>query len=154
MQPRDLPRVCVKTGVPTSDTVELRGYGTAPWTGPMIVFGFAAWVLASVMSSQAYAVTVPMRAEVVRRHRAWRRASSLLVGAGLVLAVAAAWNGRDDAYVLLLASVVGMALALANEGGNAVGVQLSRDGGLTLTRVHPRFRRAVLELDDRSSRTR
>ena len=107
------------------------------------------------MSSNSWASTAAdstsSRAESFRRHRAWRRASLLLIGAGLALTATAALSGREDAYLLVLPSVMGMILAVANEYANMVGVRLSRDGGLFLTRVHPNFRRAVLEMNDFTS---
>jgi hypothetical protein len=140
-----LPRVCVKTGTPTADVLTIRGSAAPGWSWAMIVFGFLPWLVASVASSKRYAIEVPMHAAVWRRHRSVRRAALILVVAGVVLALVAVSQGRDNSAFLLLPAFIGMAFYAGNEWFNTIGVHLTRDGGLLLTRVHPDFERALLE---------
>ena len=82
-----------------------------------------------------------------RRHRKVRRAAFILFVAGVALAIVATLQGRDNSAVLLLPAFLGMAAYAGNEWFNTIGVRLSRDGGLLLTRVHPAFERALAELN-------
>ena len=106
------------------------------------------------MASRRYVLVVPFRSDVFERYRKWRRASRILIVLGLAMALLAVVAGRENAFVLLGVSVVGMAVGLANDWVNAVGVRLSRDGGLVLARVHPDFQRAVLEHNQTGSGAR
>ncbi|NYG08214.1 hypothetical protein BJ986_002701 [Phycicoccus badiiscoriae] len=142
-----LPQVCVKTGTPTADVLTITGSAAPLWTGVLIVFGFLPWLVASLASSKRYAIEVPMHAAVWRRHRSLRRAALILVVAGITLVLVASIQGRDNAWLLLLPTFIGVALYVGNESMNTVGVHLSGDGGLLLTRVHPEFRRALLDAD-------
>ena len=142
-----LPSVCVKTGEPTDDMLRLRGSAAPEWTTVMILFGLFAWIVAQTMSSRRYNLVLPFDSAVLRRYRKWGRVAWSCVGLGLVLTVVAALMGRDDAFVMMAVSVLGVIVWLANEWANSVGVRLSREGNLVLTRVHPRFRAAVLEGD-------
>ena len=136
----DLPKVCVKTGIPTADELTLRGSAAPSWSWFMIVFGFLPWLVASMASSQSYAITVPMQAAVWRRHRSVRRAAVVLFVVGVALALVATAQGRDNSAFLLLPAFLGAAVYAGNEWFNTIGVQLSGDGGLLLTRVHPASR--------------
>jgi hypothetical protein len=140
-----LPRVCVKTGTPTGDVLTIRGSAAPAWSWFMIVFGFLPWLVASMASSKRYAIEVPMMASVWRRHRSVRRAAFLLFVAGIVLAIVATAQGRQNSAILLLPAFAGLALYAGNEWFNTVGVQLAKDGTLLLTRVHPDFERALLD---------
>jgi hypothetical protein len=112
----------------------------------MIVFGIFAWLVAQTMSSRRYNVLLPFDSAVLRRHRKWRRATWSCAGLGVVLPVVAAGLGSDYASLpLLVALLVAVATGVGNEWANSVGVRLSRDGSLVLTRVHPRFAAAVPE---------
>jgi hypothetical protein len=138
-----LPRVCVKTGTPTADVLTIRGSAAPAWSWFMIVFGFLPWLFASVASSKPYALEVPMHAAVWRRHRQTRRAAWILFVAGVLLTIVATVQGAANSAFLLFPSLLGMAVYAGNEWLNTVGVQLTRDGGLLLTRVHPGFKQAL-----------
>ena len=140
-----LPRVCVKTGTPTADVLTIKGSAAPSWSWFMIIFGFLPWLVASLARSKRYTIRVPMRAAVWRRHRTIRRAAFIAFVAGLVLAIVATVQGRDNSAILLFPSFVAMAVYAGNEWFNTIGVQLTRDGGLLLTRVHPDFQRALLD---------
>ena len=140
-----LPRVCVKTGTPTADVLTIKGSAAPSWSWFMIIFGFLPWLVASLASSKSYEIQVPMRAAIWRRHRKIRRAAFIAFVAGLVLAIVATVQGRDNSAILLFPSFVAMAVYAGNEWFNTIGVQLTRDGGLLLTRVHPEFERALLD---------
>lgn len=147
-----LPRVCVKTGTPTADLLTIRGSAAPGWSWVMIVFGFLPWLVANLATSKRYAIEVPMHGAVWRRHRRVRRAALALFVAGVVLAIVATTQGRANSAILLFPAFVALAVYAGNEWFNAIGVRLSADGGLLLTRVHPGFARALLE-SRRSSRT-
>ena len=136
--------MCVKTGVPTADTLTIKGRAEPGWTGAMLLFGFFAYLLARSGSSKAYEIIVPFRQDAFARYRRWRRASWTLAASGVLLACGAAFAGYPTAHLLLGLTVLGLAAALVNDLVNAVGVRLSREGTLVLTRVNPAFRDAVL----------
>lgn len=142
--PTSLPAVCVKTGVPTDDVAAVRGSASPQWTGVMILFGFLAWVVALFMTGRRYALVVPLRQDVFRRHRDLGSASVATVVAGLLLGLVSASSDSPYAVWFLVLAVCGVVLGLVNEWVNSFGVRLTREGALVLTRVHPRFRDAVL----------
>ena len=148
-----LPRVCVKTGTPTADVLTIRGSAAPSWSWFMIIFGFLPWLVASLASSPSYEIQVPMQAAVWRRHRKVRRAAFIAFVVGIVLAIVATIQGHDNSAILLFPSFVAMAAYAANEWVNTIGVQLTRDGGLLLTRVQPGFQEALLDPRN-SSQTR
>lgn len=139
-----LPAVCVKTGTPTADALTIRGSAAPGWSWAMLVFGFLPWLVANLATSKPYAIEVPMRAVVWRRHRRVRRAALYLIGTGVALTVAAMFLGSSNPALLLFPTLIGLAFYAGNEWFNTIGVHLSQDGGLLLTRVHPGFVRALL----------
>ena len=92
---------------------------------------------------------LPFKREVLQRYRSWRRAGAFMIALGLILTVVAAALGGQNAAVLLGVSFVGLVFIIGNEWKNAVGVRLSDDGDLTVTRVHPDFERAWRVLNGR-----
>ena len=140
-----LPPVCVKTGTPTADVLTIKGSAAPTWSWFMIIFGFFPWLVASMASSKSYEIQVPMQAAVWRRHRRVRRAAVVLFVVGVTFAIVATIQGRPNSGILLMPAFIGAAVYAGNEWFNAIGVQLSREGGLMLTRVHPGFQRALLE---------
>lgn len=140
-----LPQVCVKTGTPTVDVLTIKGTAAPGWSWFMIVFGFLPWLFASVASSKPYEIRVPMQSAVWGRHRTIRRYALLLFATGLVLAVVATVQGRDNSAILLFPSFLALVGYAVNEWVNTVGVHLTKDGGLRLSRVHPRFAQAVID---------
>lgn len=144
-----MPAVCAKTGAPTTDSVRLSGSAAPGWSGWMILFGLFAWAFAATMSSRRYELVLPFKREVLQRYRSWRRAGAFMIALGLILTVVAAALGGQNAAVLLGVSFVGLVFIIGNEWKNAVGVRLSDDGDLTVTRVHPDFERAWRVLNGR-----
>jgi len=144
-----MPAVCAKTGAPTADSVRLSGSAAPGWTGAMILFGLFAWAFAAFMSGRRYELVVPFKREVLQRYRSWRRAGVVMFALGLIMTAIAAATGRPKAVVLLGVSLVGLVFIIGNEWKNAVGVRLSNDGDLIVTRVHPDFERAWRELNRR-----
>ncbi|QGN58511.1 hypothetical protein [Nostocoides sp. HKS02] len=142
-----MPQICVKTGVPTADTLTIRGRATPVWAWAMIVFGFLPWLVAQAGSSHRYAITVPLQRAVFQRYRQWRRASWVLAALGITLMLGAAAVDGERALLLLAVTLVGLAWGLVNEWVNSVGIRLTREGALLMTRVHPAFREAVLRQD-------
>lgn len=143
--PRDLPALCVKTGVPTEESVRLSGAAAPGWTGAMILFGLFAWLFASSMASRRYVLVLPWRLELARQYRSWRRAGWVLVAAGPVLALAASAWGNSAGALLLCVSVIGVVVIVGNEWRNSIGVRLSPESHLVVTRVHPDFAHACRE---------
>lgn len=143
--PQHLPALCVKTGVPTGESVRLSGAAAPGWTGAMILFGLFAWFFASSMASRRYVLVLPWRLELVRQYRSWRRGGWVLVAAGPVLAVAASAWGISAGALLLCVSVIGVVVIVSNEWRSSVGVRLSPEAHLVLTRVHPDFAHACRE---------
>ena len=111
----------------------------------MILFGLFAWLFASSMASRRYVLVLPWRLELARQYRSWRRAGWVLVAAGPLLAVAASAWGTSAGALLLCVSLIGVAVIVGNEWRNSVGVRLSPDARLVLTRVHPDFAQACRE---------
>ena len=138
-----LPRICVKTGVPTEDLVRVKGRAAPAWAGLTIVFGLVAWLFVSSASSRSYDILVPFRAESWQRYRTLRKGALATFWGGFVLAAVVGVLGGDHAWTLLLLSVLGMGTLLVNDWRNSFGVQLGRDGGLELTRVHDDFAEAA-----------
>ena len=139
-----LPRVCVKTGTPTADVLTIRGSAAPGWSWFMIVFGFLPWLVANLATSKRYVIEVPMRAVVWKRHRALRRAALYLFVTGVAFAIIATTQGWQNSAILLIPAFAGLALYAGNEWSNTIGVYLTRDGGLLLTRVHPGFKQALI----------
>jgi hypothetical protein len=144
--PVPLPAVCVKTGAPTEGVAAVRGSARPQWTGVLVLFSFLAWVIALFMTGRRYALVVPLRGDVFRRHRTLGRASVAQVVVGLLLGVVTSLQNSPLAVGFLAVAVGGVLLGLVNEWVNSFGVRLSPDGALVLTRVHAHFREAVLDL--------
>ena len=138
-----LPPICLKTGVPTTNLVRVRGRAAPAWAGVTIVFGLVAWLFVSSASSRSYDLLVPFRAEVWQRHRKLRRAALATFWLGIVLAVVVGMVGGEQAWALLLLSLLGIAIGVVNDWRNSFGVRLGHEGGLELTRVHDDFAAAV-----------
>ncbi|GIL34567.1 hypothetical protein PDTK01_06430 [Phycicoccus sp. DTK01] len=132
----------MKSGVPTEDSVRLAGSAAPGWTGAMILFGILPWLFASTMSGRRYEVELPWRRDLVLRYRGWRRAGWVLVAAGPVMALVGASAGVERAGFLVWLSVLGLATVVVTEWRHSVGVRLSPEGVLVVTRVHPDFARA------------
>lgn len=122
--------------------MRLSGTAAPGWTWATIVFGLFAWLFVSSMSSRRYVLVLPWCAAVARRYRSWRRAGWVMVASGPVLAVAATAWGSSSGSALLSASLVGVVVVVGNEWRNSVGVRLSPESRLVVTRVHPDFARA------------
>ncbi|MGA8978469.1 MAG: hypothetical protein WB473_05060 [Pedococcus sp.] len=83
-QAAPLPPICLKTGVPTTNLVRVRGRAAPAWAGVTIVFGLVAWLFVSSASSRSYDLLVPFRAEVWQRHRKLHRAALATFWLGIV----------------------------------------------------------------------
>ena len=140
----DLPSICVKTGVPTSNVIRVRGSSTPGWTTSLLLFSWIGWLIAATATSRSYEVLLPYSAAAFRRWGTFRQlftAVSLLALFGVFVAAI------DNSWLLLPAVTVfaiAAAAGLANELINACGVRIKNNGDLVLSRVHPAFRDAVL----------
>jgi hypothetical protein len=143
-RPVAVPSLCVKTGLPTEDVAAVRGSASPQWTGVMILFGFLAWVVALFLTGRRYALVVPLHGDVFRQHRDLGLASVAAVVAGSLLGLLTSSAGGPYAVWFLGMAGCGVVLGLVNEWVNSFGVRLTSEGALVLTRVHPRFRDAVL----------
>ncbi|WP_157577532.1 hypothetical protein [Phycicoccus jejuensis] len=132
----------MKSGVPTEDSVRLAGSAAPGWTGAMVLFGTLPWLFATSMSGRRYEVELPWRRELTQRYRGRRRAGWVLVASGPVMALVGASAGVGWAGFLMWLSVLGVAAVVVTEWRLSVGVRLSPEGVLVVTRVHPDFARA------------
>lgn len=139
--------VCVKTGVSTNNRVTLRGHTTPAWVTLLLLFSIIGFLIAGSMTSRRYRVTIPFSRPV---HDRWRSNKALawlagLAGAGAL--VASLSVGGDPASLLVGGGVVllggGAAIGAWNAWTNNVGIHVSHDGDLVLTRAHPAFAKAV-----------
>jgi hypothetical protein len=135
---------CVKSGVPTSQRIVVRGRTTPGWVHVLLVFTIIGWLFASGMASRRYRVEVPFRHELYDRWRRINRAAWLLglLGAGLTLWATVA--GGDRAGMFLAIAVGGLALGLGNALLHNVGVRQQDASELVLTRVHPDAAAAII----------
>lgn len=141
--------ICVKTGQVTSQRVTLRGQTTPAWVMLLLFLTVIGFLLASVMTSRRYRVTIPFTHAI---HDRWRKNHRLawgvgIAGAGALIAAAtfgasyaSLWIGIGIAFI-----VAGLVSGTANAMTNNVGVHLTRDHELVLTRAHPAFVQAVRE---------
>lgn len=133
--------LCAKTGRPTTQRVILRGSAMPTWVNFLFVFSFVGMLLAGAATSRRYVVDLPFSREA---HDKWRRtkraawAIGLVGGATIVLA-----TSRGGSSLVLLVgvalAVVGVVVGVVNSSEGNVGVGLTRDNDLILTRVHPAF---------------
>lgn len=122
--------------------MRLSGSAAPGWTGAMVLFGILPWLFATSMSGRRYEVELPWRRELTQRYRGWRRAGWVLVASGPVMALVGASAGVGWAGFLMWLSVLGVAAVVVTEWRLSVGVRLSPEGALVVTRVHPDFARA------------
>lgn len=141
--------VCVKTGLPTTGTVTLRGSTTPPWVTFLLLVTVVGYLFASAMASQKFRVTLPYTHAVYDRWQKGRRLAWLLglAGfAGLILALMTSsryvgvWAGM--AFVVI---VVALIFGVVNARRNGVGIVATRHDDLLVTHVHPDFAAAVRE---------
>lgn len=139
--------VCVKTGRVTRDRLTLRGQTTPAWVTLLLFVSIIGFLIAGSMTSRRYRVTLPFSHGVHDRWRANRRWAWLVGIAGVGVILAAATVGAGHAGLLLGAGVsllVGStAVGSWNATRNNVGIHVTRDGDLLLTRAHPAFADAV-----------
>jgi hypothetical protein len=139
--------VCVKSGVATRQRVTLRGQTTPAWVSVLLLFTVIGYLFAGAMTSRRYRVTLPFAHAV---HDRWRRNRRLgwafgLAGVGALLVAATI----GDDYVGLCVGVGlafiagGLAIGTTNALTNNVGIHMTRDNELVLTRAHPAFVRAA-----------
>ena len=139
----DLPSICGKTGVPTSNIVRIRGSAAPGWTTSLIIFSWIGWLIATTATSWSYEVLLPYSAPAFRR---WGMFRQLFFGVALLALFALFTAAISNSWGLLPAvAVLGIAAAcgLINEYVNACGVRVNGNGDMVLTRVHPAFRDAV-----------
>lgn len=133
--------LCAKTGRPTTQRVILRGSAMPTWVNFLFIFSFVGMLLAGAATSRRYVIDVPFAHEA---HDKWRRGRRLAWAIGLVGAAAIVLAAsRDDAAFVTLAgvalAVVGLVVGVVNSTEGNVGVGLTRDNELVLTRVHREF---------------
>jgi hypothetical protein len=137
---------CVKTGQVTSQRVTLRGHTTPAWITVLLLFTVIGFLLAGAMTSRRYRVTLPFAHAVHdrwRKNRRWAWAVGLTGAAALVTATTR--HGHADVWVGIgLAFIAGsIVIGIANAIRNNVGIHMTRDDDLVLTRAHPAFVQAV-----------
>ncbi|NNM46584.1 hypothetical protein [Knoellia koreensis] len=139
-QPVRLPAVCVKTGEPTEELVRLRGSAAPGWVLVTLLFGVIPYFFVHAMTSQRYELVVPLRDEVIRARRRWRRrGAAVVLGSIVAWVVAAMANLPAWAGWVFVVTLVGLGLLVFAEWRYAVGVRLAPSGAFELTRVDARF---------------
>jgi hypothetical protein len=141
--------VCVKTGLPTRGTVTLRGSTTPPWVGFLLLVTVIGYLFANVVASKKFQVTLPYTHVVYDRWQKGRQLAYVLglAGvAGLVLAVVTS-SRSVGLWAAMPVVVIAAALVIGIVNGrrNGVGIAATRHDDLILTRVHPAFAAAVRE---------
>ncbi|MFB9315780.1 hypothetical protein [Nocardioides plantarum] len=141
--------VCVKTGLPTRETVTINGSTTPPWVSFLLLITVLGYLFASAMASQKFRVTLPFTHAVYDRWKQGRRRAWLLGIVGLMGLVLALVASDGDAGAGVGASVVVIVVALvvgmSNGRRHGVGIVATRHDDLVVTRVHPSFAAAVRE---------
>lgn len=133
--------VCAKTGRPTGQRVILRGSAMPTWVNFLFVFSFVGMLLAGAATSRRYVIDIPFSHEA---HDKWRRGKTVawafgLAGAATIVLVASRGGSSMITLVGLAVVAVGLIVGLVNSAEGNVGVGLTRDNDLVLTRVHPAF---------------
>lgn len=133
--------LCAKTGRPTTQRVILRGSAMPTWVSFLFLFSFVGMLLAGAATSRRYVVDLPFSHEA---HDKWRRGKTAAwaIGfSGATTIVLAASRGGSSMVTLAGVAVVavGVIVGMVNGAEGNVGVGLTRDGDLVLTRVHPAF---------------
>ncbi len=139
--------VCAKTGHPTSQRVRFRGSTTPGWVTVLLLLTVVGFLLASLMTSRRYEVTVPLARPAHDRWRRHKRVALIvaLAGAGALVAAATDLVGQAGFWgvsgiVLVAAALVG---GTVNSMVNGLEFHATRHGDLVLTRAHPAFAQAV-----------
>lgn len=111
------------------------------WVNFLFVFSFVGMLLAGAATSRRYVIDLPFSHEA---HDKWRRGKTAAWAIGLAGAIAivlAASRGGSSMITMAGVAVVavGLVVGMVNSAEGNVGVGLTRDGDLVLTRVHPAF---------------
>lgn len=130
--------ICVKTGQVTSQRVTLRGQTTPAWVTILLLFTIIGYLLAGAM---------PFTHAL---HDQWRKNRRLawavgLAGIGALIAAATIGNRYSGLWVGTGVAFMagGLVIGTANAIRNNVGIHMTRDDELVLTRAHPAFVQAV-----------
>lgn len=133
--------LCAKTERPTTQRVILRGSAMPTWVNFLFIFSFVGMLLAGAATSRRYVVDLPFDHAAHDRWSRGRRLAWAIGLAGAAAIVVAA--SRGDSSILTLAgvalAVVGLVVGVVNSTEGNVGVGLTRDNELVLTRVHREF---------------
>ncbi len=139
--------VCVKSGVATQQRVTLSGQTTPAWVTVLLLFTVIGFLFAGAMTSRRYRVTLPFTHAI---HDRWRRRRRLgwslgLAGLGAVFVAATVGDGHAGLWVGagLALTAGGVGMGSTNALMNNVGIHMTRDSELVLTRAHPAFVRAA-----------
>lgn len=145
--------ICVKTGQVTDQRAVIGGRTTPTWVTVLLVFTVIGFLFAQAMTSRRYRVDLPFSHAVHDRWRTTRRLAWIAAVAGAGALIIAGTSGTTHGSLWVGAGVALVAVALVvgtvNTVRNNVGVRVTRDDELVLTRAHPAFveaaRGAVLE---------
>ena len=138
----DLPNVCIKSGVPTTDRLR-RSFVLVPgWTWVLLLFGILPWFIARAFARERVHGVLPMSERVYRRLRAAEQFTAGTLVSTVVLFVSALLFGSRAlalaGAVALCASAIGMAVVWVRGIGVGRG---DKAGQLLLTRVSAEFAR-------------
>lgn len=130
---------CVKSGVPTSERLVIRGSMLPDWTWLIAPFAFFIWIFVMLMTSRNYVVEVPFRHSIHRRWKRIRRVAWLLAVLGGSLFVWALQADLERPWLMLGLIALGMGVGVVNAWVNNVGVRLVDQDQVALTRTHIEF---------------
>lgn len=136
--------VCVKTGMPTDQTVVLLGRAEPRWLAWVLILGgVLAWLVAGRRTSRRFCVAVPCHPQVAAARQRGRVVTVVIALLSVLLGV---WELAVGHFPSL--GLGGLVLAVirsvVNGTWHGVGVYASDETDrVTLSRVHPTFAAAV-----------
>lgn len=146
------PPVCAKTGEPTDSTVEIQLTIMPRWTRLLLVLGIVPWFVARPFLGRKVVARLPLSETLVRRRTRSRADLVSAMFGGLLATALGSLIPRDDlqvalvgvGFLIVIATVVALALGERDYG---VEVRPTAWGTITLRRIHPRLRDALVRGD-------
>ena len=122
------------------------------WSRVLLVLGVAPWFLARPLIGRRVLVRIPLAESLADRIAKSRADLVAVMAGGLFATIAGAFIPRDDLQVALVAAgfliVTGSLVALVmGERDYGVDLRPTAWGTVTLRRIHPRFRDALVRGD-------
>jgi hypothetical protein len=139
LERRNLPPVCVKTGLPAEVGVAKTFVWVPGWTWILVFFGIFPFLIARHFAARRVTLELPATAEVDRMRRNANMTTILVCALAIALLVLSAWQQLSALYwpagVLLLGALIYRTI---QHYAHWVGGYLQEET-LVLSRVHPGF---------------